>query len=35
MDLLGRKDGAQGIEHGQNVDDFLHDGTAYDSSIMP
>ena len=29
MDLLGRKGGAQGIEHGQYVDDFLHDGTAY------
>ena len=29
MNLLGRKGGAQGIEHGQHVDDFLHDGTAY------
>ncbi len=29
MDLLGREGGAQGIEHGQHVDDFLHDGTAY------
>lgn len=28
MSHLGRKCGPQGVQHGQNVDDFLGDGAA-------
>jgi general stress protein YciG len=29
MNHLGRKGGPQGVEHGQNVNDFLGDGPAH------
>jgi hypothetical protein len=29
MNYFGRKGDPQGVQHGQNVDDFLGDGTAH------
>ena len=29
MNHSGRKGGSQGVQHGQNVDDFLGDGAAH------